>query len=225
MKTHVYIDGFSLYLGCVKASGCKWLDLFSLFKELNKIANRDSSLELDLCYFFTADIKSKFSSHGNKANESQQKYLRSLLQLYPSQIEIIKGNYFAREERAMRYINPPDKNDRLSVWKLEEKQTDVRMALQIYHDAVHKMSDQIIICTSDTDIIPALEFSKSVNNDLRIGIISPRPQNDDISTNMSTIYQYADWHLPYISSELLLQHQLPERIPTNKRPIIKPDYW
>lgn len=224
MKTRVYIDGFSLYLGCVKSSGCKWLNLFSLFEELNKIGNRDSSLELDLCYFFTADIKSKFSSHGNLANESQQKYLRALNQIYPEHIKIIKGNYFDREERAMVYQNPPDKENRVSVWKLEEKQTDVRLALQIYHDVVHQLSEQIIICTSDTDVIPALEFSKSFNSDLKIGIVSPRKKNDS-SANLSEIYKYSDWHLPYISTELLQRHSLPTKVPTKKRPIIKPDYW
>lgn len=222
MKTIVYVDGFSLYLGAVRTSSFKWLNLESFFTEIIK-KNSPDNVELIKLNYFTSDIKSKFSTHGRSANISQQTYLRALSQKSPEIINIIKGMYFARKGHPMKYQEPPDKNDRVEIWQLEEKQTDVKIALQIYHDVIHRECEQIVICSNDTDIIPALEFSRKANPELIIGAIFPRSKNGNIP--ISNITEHVDWHWDYIDPSLLQRHQLPNKIPTRKRPILKPDYW
>lgn len=222
MKTIVYVDGFSLYLGAVRSSNSKWLDLESFF---NEIISQKSPKDFELVElnYFTSDIKAKFSNHGALANISQQTYLRALQQKSPAIIKIVKGMYFARKGYSMKYQNPPDKDDRIEVWQLEEKQTDVKIALQIYHDVIHERCEQIVICSNDTDIIPALEFSRRANPNLVIGAIFPRLHKGDIP--ISNITDYVNWHWDYIDLADLQKHQLPNKIPTRKKPIIKPDYW
>ncbi len=34
MRTHVYVDGFNLYYGCLKGTSYKWLDLEALCRHL-----------------------------------------------------------------------------------------------------------------------------------------------------------------------------------------------
>ncbi|WP_159183613.1 NYN domain-containing protein, partial [Klebsiella pneumoniae] len=157
MRTIVYVDGFNFYHGLVKRSGYKWLDLYKLFEEqLLPIRARES--QLIQVKFFTAEIKAKFASRGELAHQAQQAYHRALVQIYGDKLQIIKGYYSERQECAMTFNegHPPSKTDRTTVWKLEEKQTDVRMALEMYRDAIRGEVEQLVLCTNDSDMIPPI---------------------------------------------------------------------
>lgn len=78
------------------------------------------------------------------------KYHRALKSKYPDKIKTISGYHTAEEARLMAYLDPPDKNNRLSVWRIEEKQTDVNIALSIYRDVAQERADVIIICSSES---------------------------------------------------------------------------
>ena len=131
MKTNIYIDGYNLYYGCLKHSHDKWLDPQRLFFDLILRAQAPSS-ELVSIKFFTADIKAKIASNGQLAQQAQQTYHRALEQIYPDSIKIIKGYYSLEKARLPVYQKPPNKTDRVDIWKLEEKQTDVNIALEAY---------------------------------------------------------------------------------------------
>ncbi len=49
----------------------------------------------------------------------------------------------------MRYKTLPDKADTVVAWKLEEKQTDVNLALDIYRDIVKRRCEQIVVCSNN----------------------------------------------------------------------------
>ncbi|MCK4710726.1 MAG: NYN domain-containing protein, partial [Gammaproteobacteria bacterium] len=115
------------------------------------------------------------------------------------------------------------------VSRLEEKQTDVTIALHMYRDVMKGDCDQIILVSNDTDLEPALEtIRQDKGAAIKIGIVIPvkklesgrshRPANQRLS-------QYADWTRHHILEQELVQSQLPEIIPTKKKPILKPDYW
>ncbi len=102
-----------------------------------------------------------------------------------------------------------DKQDRVEVWKLEEKQTDVNIALHLYRDAMIKSCEQSVLVSSDSDLETSLKFPQGQKS---------RPANASLSN-------LADWTRQYILDDELAKFQMPERVPTKKKPAIKPDYW
>lgn len=225
MKTIIYVDGYNLFYGCLKHSQDKWLDLYSLLFQRIVYAQNPVS-ELVCIRFFTADIKAKLASNGQAAQEAQQRYHRALIARYPDQIEIIKGYYSLEKARLLEYRQPPDKTARVDVWKLEEKQTDVNIALESYRDASKSRAQQFVFVSNDTDLAPALAaLREDFGQSIEIGVVIPvrdtsqhRPGNEQLS-------RYANWTRRHITGEELASSHLPERIPTQKKPIIKPEYW
>lgn len=224
MRTRVYIDGYNLFYGCLKHSNDKWLDLYRLFAE-QVIHGQSSDSKVDKIYFFTADIKSKVSTQGILAQQAQQAYHRALLKLYPNKIEIIKGYYALEKGNLLAYQKPPDKNKRVDVWRLEEKQTDVNIALTAYRDAIKNQVEQVVFVSNDTDLEPALKaLREDMGKAITIGVIIPIRSNSRRPPNQR-LSQYADWTRSYITDNELANSQLPNKVPTHKKPILKPKYW
>ena len=224
LRTRVYIDGYNLFYGCLKNTNDKWLDIYHLFAT-HIIHQQIPESVVDKVYFFKADIKSKISTQGLSAQKAQQSYHRALSKIYPEKIEIIKGYYALEKGHLPRYKTPPDKNDRVEVWRLEEKQTDVNITLTAYRDAIKSKAEQVVFVSNDTDLEPALKaLREDMGDTITIGIVIPiransrRPPNQKLS-------KYADWTRSYITDEELADSQLPDKIATHKKPILKPEYW
>lgn len=227
MKTICYVDGYNLYFGCLKHTPYKWLDLFKLF---NQILNaQDPSFEVVGIKYFTSPIITKLATQGQLAQQSQQAYHRALETLYPEVVTIINGYYSMDKAHAVVYKSPPDKTDRVDVWKLEEKQTDVAMALTAYRDAQKGNAEQLVFVSNDTDLEPAL---KAVRDDfgaqIRIGVVLPireLPQGSVRRPGNNRLSVLADWTRSVIKNHELASSQFPVTIPTRKKPIRKPVYW
>jgi uncharacterized LabA/DUF88 family protein len=228
VKTIVYIDGYNLYYGRLKYSEYKWLDLYRLFSE-QIVKTQSPQAIVTKVKYFTADIKAKVATHGQAAQHAQNNYHRALETLYPGKVEVIKGFYSLDYAKLPRYKQPPDKTDRVEVWRLEEKQTDVNIALHAYRDAIRQECEQIVLVSNDTDLEPALQIIRAdVGDSVDIGIVIPiakpapgkahRPPNQRLS-------QYANWTRRYILDSELESSQLPNPIGTKKKPILRPDYW
>lgn len=225
MKTIIYIDGYNLFYGCLKHSNDKWLDLHKLFSRI--LNEQNPSSKLITIKFFTADIKASVASNGDAAMIAQNHYHRALKALYGDKISIIKGYYSLEKARLLAYRKPPDKEHRVDVWRLEEKQTDVRMAIEGYRDAAKSIAEQFVFVSNDTDLAPALEaIREDFGQQHRIGVILPirkanrsqRPGNEQLKRN-------ADWTRSHILPDELSSSHLPKKIPTKKKPILKPEYW
>lgn len=225
MRSIIYVDGYNLFYGCLKHSADKWLDLKNLIFDRILYAQNPRS-ELVKIKFFTADIKAKIASNGQIAQQAQQSYHRALEHLYPAQIEVIKGYYSLEKANLLAYQQPPDKSKRTDVWRLEEKQTDVNIALEAYRDAIKGKAEQLVFVSNDTDLAPALAaIRQDCDGSLQMGVIIPirgsathRPGNQQLST-------HANWTRTHITDEELAKSQLPDQIPTRKKPIKKPEYW
>jgi len=224
MRTIVYIDGFNFYYGRLKTTPYKWLDLFKLFDE-KLIRTIVPESELLTVKFFTADIRAKFARLG-KASETAQRNYHNALLASSGNVEIIKGYYSTEKSKPLRYKEPPDKSDTVEAWKLEEKQTDVNMALSMYHDAVTNSCDQIVICTNDTDLVPALKLIKKHHQHIKIGSVIPRPKLSKRLANQS-IVELSDWSRSYITDDELSACQLPDNIikPNKRGTYRKPGHW
>ncbi len=126
-----------------------------------------------------------------------------------------------------RYNDPIDKNDRVEVWRLEEKQTDVNIALHLYRDAARQYCEQIVLVSSDSDLEPALALVKQDYPSFAVGLILPRKQPTGIKHRPANqgLSKYANWTRSHVLEEELKRFQLPDKVPTRKKPAIKPDYW
>ena len=234
MRTRVYVDGFNFYYGCLKGTSLKWLDLLSLFEKqvLPSITAEiggiplTSYLDHRAIKFFTAPILEKAA----KANDSlscQEKYHAALEKYDAGRIELIKG-YYSLTESSAKLINsvrpktwPRDCVD-VPIWKLEEKQSDVNLALHALFDAMSGEIEHIVIVTNDTDIAPALQMIRSHSKAV-VGLVIPttdykRMPNADLT-------KHAHWVRRQITLKEMQSCQLPRVIADRKRPISKPDSW
>ena len=127
------------------------------------------------------------------------------------------------------YKKPPDKKDTVAVWKLEEKQTDVQIALTAYRDAVKGNAEQLVFVSNDTDLEPALKLIRhDLDDDIQIGVVIPMRKPKEGSPRRppnASLSKHANWTRSYITETELANSHLPEIIPTPKKPIVKPDYW
>ncbi|MCP4261233.1 MAG: NYN domain-containing protein [Ketobacter sp.] len=224
MKTIVYVDGYNLYFSRLKHTPYKWLDLFTLFQR-HILHPQNPASELLCVKYYTADIKAKFATHGEAASHAQQRYHRALLSPLTPPVEITKGYYSPTRATPLRYRSPPDKSDKVEAWKLEEKQTDVNLALDIYRDALRHEATQLVICTNDTDIVPALKRVREDMPAVTIGVVFPHHPTDEHRKPAKDLKDQAHWVRHHINDTELAQAQFPNRVPTLKKPVDKPAHW
>lgn len=225
MRTTIYVDGYNLFYGCLKHTAYKWLDLRELlFNKIVRVQAPES--ELVQIRFYTADIKTKFATRGNQARTAQDHYHNALKAHLQNEIEIVKGYYATEKAPAIAYEQPPDKQHRVWIWRLEEKQTDVNIAIDGYRDASKGLIDQAVFVSNDADLEPALKaMREDFGDDISIGLITPVKARTG-RTGSGSLDHQSDWTRRYIRDEELSQSQL-ERVihRQGKKPIIKPDYW
>lgn len=121
-----------------------------------------------------------------------------------------------------------DKDNTVRVWRLVEKKTDVNLALSMYRDASKRVLDQVVLISNDTDTEPAISALMEDFPALKIGMIIPRgPQISDKKGRpaSSSLINLAHWSRSYINDEELISAQLPEQVPTKKKPAKKPIHW
>ncbi len=229
LRTRVYVDGYNLYYGCLKSTSYKWLDLLTLFEQhvlpSSSVPGSVSKLLPVAIKFFTAKILEK-AAKAHDSVSSQARYHTALRKSYDGRIELIEGYYSLIESRA-RIVDAevPDKWPRdcqeILVWKLEEKQSDVNLALQAYHDAITGEVDQVVIVTNDTDIAPALKLIRT-HTKVIIGLVVPTSARIRIPN--TELAEQAHWVRSHITQAELAASQLARVIP-GRKPTLKPDSW
>lgn len=119
----------------------------------------------------------------------------------------------------------------MDIWDLEEKQTDVSLAIAMYRLLskqqllqADERIEQIVLVSADTDMTPALKAIREDFTDITVGIILPHREGIDREVPGS-LKNYAHWVRKNVKISELQTHQFPERVPTKKKPAVKPDYW
>lgn len=230
MKTAVYIDGYNLYYGRLRHTEFKWLDVVQLAKLIIAVQNPDASLEV--VKYFTAPALARFATHGQDSVIAQERYHRAL-KARNSQLQLIYGTHSIDESGtllpAYQEGKAFDKAVRHRVWKLEEKKTDVNIAIEMYRDAIGGKFEQLVIFSNDSDAEPVLAAIRQDFPALIIGVVTPIPPRPEdgkghrsISSSLSAI---ADWTRRHVLDDELARAQLPERVLTRKKPIHKPAHW
>lgn len=234
LRTRIYIDGYNLYYGCLKGTHLKWLDLLALFEKgvlPSVTATVDghtlaSELQPVAIKFFTAPILEQ-AAKSSDSIQCQEQYHAALNKHQPGRVETIKGYYSITKARA-KVIDPLDPKkwprdcQTTDVWKLEEKQTDVNLALHAVKDALLGDIEHIVIVTNDTDIAPALDMIRA-NTKAVVGLVIPTTDHERVPN--ADLVKYAHWVRTHITEAELKAAQLPRVIAGGKRPAIKPNSW
>ena len=141
-RTIIYIDGFNLYYGAVRATPrLKWLNLEHYCRLLRP---HD---DIRLIRYFSALISGPTSAN-------QRAYLRALSTT--PLVEVILGKFKNKTVKCgatgcnwqgLKLYNVP-----------EEKRTDVNIAVFMLDDAYQDLCDQLIIFSGDSDLVPAVNM-------------------------------------------------------------------
>lgn len=226
MDTIAYIDGYNFYYGRLRNTPYKWINVFKLVEIICSI--QEPSTKLVKVKYFTAPSKARFARNGQNAPQSQTRYHNALKQICGESLDIIKGYHTVEKATPPVYQKPVDRNKTVAVWRFEEKQTDVNIAVHMYRDAIQAKYKQQVIMSNDSDLECALKYIKEDVGDLKLGLIIPRKkESTDYKLRPITEYlnQYSDWTRTHILDEECNHSLMPDMVPTMKKPIYKPDYW
>lgn len=222
MRTVVYVDGYNLYYGRLRATPYKWLNIRSLIANILRI--QDPANDLIKVVFCTAGIRARLATHGSASVEAQTAYHRAL---EAAGVEVVSGSH-ALEVTKMPAVRQgqkyPDPADRVEVWRMEEKQTDVNIALGMYRDAISGEFDQVVLVTSDTDLVPALQAIQSDVPKIQRGLMLPRHPKGTRPPTQSLV-RLAQWTRDHINDDELQAALFPDRVPTRKVAVTKPSHW
>ena len=235
LRTRVYVDGYNLYYGCLKGTRHKWLDPLQLFERIlptvtATIPGRGAlTSELDaLAIKFCTALILERAAKAKDSLSSQERYHSALNKHLKGRLEMLMGYYSLTEARA-RVIDADDPRrlvrdcSAIPVWKLEEKQSDVNLALHAVVDALQGGIEHVVFVTNDTDIEPALKMIRAKTN-VAVGLIVPT--TDHARKPNGDLVKHAHWVKSHITEGELQAAQLPLVIMNGTRKAIaKPASW
>jgi len=226
-RTIIYVDGYNLYYSRLKNSPYKWLDIVALFRD-QILKPQDPTAEVVAVKYFTAPVKAAYARHGATSEQAQTQYLRALQAKYDL-ISVIHGFHIFEPTRLPAFVNgvPASKDNLVPVWMIEEKQTDENLSLQVYRDAIKGHCEQVVICSNDSDLEPVLRLLAQDAPEVVVGLVLPlrEPSAEARRFSNKRLIDKAVWVRHHIRDEELAKSQLPEHVPTKKKPASKPAHW
>jgi hypothetical protein len=163
-KTNVYVDGFNLYYGAVRATPYRWLDLSALCQHMLP-GDTIQSIK-----YFTAIVSGR--PYDPQKPMRQQIYLRALRTL--PNVSIVFGHFLTHSCRmVLTGSNPPQ---RVWVDKTEEKGSDVNLAAHLLCDGFKGTFDTAVLITNDSDLVEPVRFIRQELN-LPVGILNPHQRH------------------------------------------------
>lgn len=207
MRTYVYIDWFNLYKKVIENTPYQWLDVAGVVRSILAPHNRVEKIRI-----FTAPLLSLYNNNSNRIN--QKSFHKALKKLNP-EIEIHEG-YFSRNIIRAPLADQRFKNKIVEVNKIEEKTTDVSLAVHLINDFWLNKYECAILISNDSDFKEALKVLKTHSNSV-IGLFTP-----GTGQASKMLMKFSDFHRR-IPLSILKSNQLPEKIP--KSNIIKPANW
>lgn len=231
-RVGVYIDGFNLYKGLLKAHPeLKWLDLFQLARHL-----APAKEIVEVCYF-TAEIAPM--QPGDQAPARQKLYLRTL---EVSGVKVIKGKFRAdprwmplNDRSLEEFIRPelftkqakrdaldklpdPAQELRALVTKYEEKRSDVNLAAHLLRDVYEQRITHAVVISGDTDLTTAIQFG--VDAGCHISVYIPRRSNESMALQKAASY------IGWLKTASLEQAQFQNSVISPKgKPLVRPKEW
>jgi hypothetical protein len=160
-RTIFYFDGFNFYYGLKNKTiedrtwkKFYWIDFI---KFCEQFLGPDQILE-KVKYFSAAPL--------NVGKQSRQSALFKANKLINGdKFEIIRGKYYKKSQTCLICHN---------VFQLpEEKRTDVNISVHLIGDCALNITDNLVLISADSDLVPPVEFIKSNFSDKRIKVYFP----------------------------------------------------
>jgi uncharacterized LabA/DUF88 family protein len=212
-RTVVLVDGFNLYgslnsLSRKNGRGYKWLDLNSFFNSYKHLISPDC--EINNIYFFTA-LQDYLAKDKPDTIKRHKDYLKCL---EDSGVLVKKGRFKIKK---VKYHNSECK---VCLYKHEEKETDVSIAIKMFELFHSNKCDTCIIVSGDSDLIPAIKTCKTCFPAKKIIVFFPFCRS--ISKELKKI---SDRSIK-ISGNNYLKHQFTNPYSfSNGSTIAKPSNW
>ncbi len=160
----VYIDGFNLYYGCLKAEAAlRWLNLAEF---ANKMLPRDQVTEIK---YFTAMVDQRADNPGGR--ERQEIYIRALKTI--PNLRVFHGRFLTTEIWARRVHPPKVGKKKIKVFKTEEKGSDVNIASELLIDGFRGHYELAVVVSNDGDLKHPVEYVRHELG-LPVGVLNPR---------------------------------------------------
>ena len=180
--------------------------------------------------YFTSPVIARLATHGQVSNDAQHRYIRAL---QAKGVSVTQGRHRLARGYAPRYMEGQEasRRNQVAIWQLEEKETDVNIALGMYRTACRSDQlkiEQIVLVSGDTDLGPALAAIRQDFPNIRLGVILPHRLEDKelVRNPPGSLKKHVDWMRTYITDDELSVCQLPVKVHLVRKPtIVKPDYW
>ena len=210
-----YIDGYNLYYGLLKGTPYKWLDLVAFVRSFLR-----EDQELVSVKYFTAQIKTyPFDA---PAVDRQKIYLQAISTL--PLVTTVHG-FYSKNKTLAPGVNSrcaecdAAKNGYVPIVKLEEKRSDVNLAVAALTDAYENAADSFFFFTGDSDQIGTIETLRG-RLGKRVCVFNPQPA-------FSMKLKVASSYYLNIPRDLPASCQLPDEIPIGDRGNVlhRPSAW
>lgn len=214
-KAIVYIDGYNLYYGLIKGTPNKWLDLWAFSESL-----LNGRFDLVAVKYFTAPIKTH--PHDFAAIDRQKIYLQALKT--QGKVSVIQG-FYAKNKTLAPLVDDKcaacdiPKDGFIPVYKLEEKRSDVNLAVSLVADAAQSKADCFVVVTGDSDQVGAIEAVRYTFKKQAV-VFNPHVGESKHLKRAATFYKNIPRDLPSTC-------QLPDAMPvgTHGNFIHRPSAW
>jgi uncharacterized LabA/DUF88 family protein len=172
--------------------------------------------------FYTAPVKGKLCDDIHSP-QRQRTYWQALRTHCGETLKIIEGK-FALSTPFLRLAAPVAGlaiNTNVQVFALDEKKSDVNLAVDMFDVACASCAEQIVLCSNDSDFESALALIKLRYPGIRLGLIAPIAKEEHRYLS-NDLRQHCDWAKP-LSRIHLQAAQLPARIPGTA--LRRPEAW
>jgi uncharacterized LabA/DUF88 family protein len=198
-RSIIYIDGFNFYYGMlIDRPDLKWIN----YQRLAELLRPDD--DIVHVRLFTAMVDKKKSVSEKR---DRQQRLWAALKTQPK-ITLTEGK-FAQRDRTC--LVPTCHNPERKFTALEEKQTDVNIALQVVRDVQTLTPDFVVIISGDIDLLPALDVIMSIDKKVRPVVYIPVHEEILKYRRKDEFMNYAQAVKP-IPEKYLSQAQFPPRV-------------
>ena len=214
-KTIVYIDGYNLYYGLLKGTSYKWLDLVKFAEKLVS----DECEVVAVKYFTSCALTYPYDP---ASVERQNIYLQALRGL--GRLKIVKG--FFKKNKVLMPATEEEcrecstaKSGYVRVVKLEEKRSDVNLAVEMLVDASANEVDALVLVTGDSDQVGTIEAVRS-RFGKQVLVCNPHPRFSANLKNVADFYKNIARNLP-------ASCQLPDEVAvgTHGNIVRRPEAW
>lgn len=213
----VYVDGFNLYRRALQGHPeVKWLDLYALATILLP------DHEVLHVHYFSANLRQGLLADPQSVVR-QQAYLRAL-RARPTTVTVHLGT-FRNDARWMpkapQQIDPVTGDFvRVKVRKLEEKGTDVNLAVRMIADAGARRADLFVMFSNDSDQVGTTRLLKDELG-VQTGIIFPMTS---AKSAKDLVNRGPDVRV-HVTLEALAASQLPDRLDDANGTVRRPPAW